>query len=207
MNGQKETLLTVSEVKKHIGISQQMVYRLVDKGDLPVLRLVDKGMLRFRLDDVDAWIKSKEINSITNTTLNGNSTPKINNAPAINDCFTVKEASAFLESTPPYIRQLCRNGKLPTHRLSYVGIAGRGVGQIKRWRLYITKKDVKAYKKQMAYGLNRPMANGLNRPITNSKPSGECPDTLETDINQITEILNRASDSDKKFIKEWVKNA
>ena len=32
-------------------------------------------------------------------------------------------------------------------------------------------------------------------------------DTLETDINQITEILNRASDRDKKFIKEWVKNA
>lgn len=57
----EERLLTAREVADHLGLSPETVLRYVRRGELPAIRLpgTAKGRLRFRREDVEAWLEER----------------------------------------------------------------------------------------------------------------------------------------------------
>lgn len=58
---QMHRLLTVAEVAKRMAVSARTVYRMVERGQLPVV-VLPAGGLRFDPDDIEAWISSLKVN-------------------------------------------------------------------------------------------------------------------------------------------------
>lgn len=54
-----ERTLTVRELAAYLQVSPLTVYRWVERGELPHLRLV-KGNIRFRLEDVERHLREKQ---------------------------------------------------------------------------------------------------------------------------------------------------
>ncbi len=57
---EKQRLLKVTEVARHLGVTRQAVYRLIHSGEIPYLRLT-AHRIRVRLTDLDEWVNSKFI--------------------------------------------------------------------------------------------------------------------------------------------------
>ena len=55
-------LLTVRELGQYIRLHPTTVYRLVDSGKLPCIRLNDGKEIRFRLEDIDQWLAASSSN-------------------------------------------------------------------------------------------------------------------------------------------------
>ncbi len=61
-----EEFLTVKEVSKLLKISKSKLYELVERREIPHYRLGEKGKrgaIRFKLDDVQEWLKERKIES------------------------------------------------------------------------------------------------------------------------------------------------
>jgi excisionase family DNA binding protein len=56
-------IMTVQELARYLRVHVMTVYRMIQRGDLPAAR-VGRGW-RFRRDQVDRWLKGREINSHT----------------------------------------------------------------------------------------------------------------------------------------------
>lgn len=54
-------LLTANEVAQYLGKTQGAVYMMVNRGELPYLKLGNgkNGSIRFKSDDIEAWVQSK----------------------------------------------------------------------------------------------------------------------------------------------------
>ncbi len=61
----EDKMLTVSDVGRRLLISPRTVHRLIDRGDLPAVRITPRGTLRFLARDVDALIESRRIRNNT----------------------------------------------------------------------------------------------------------------------------------------------
>lgn len=55
-----EKLLTVKDVAEYLQMNKEKVYKLAQQGKIPVSRI--ENQWRFRLDKINAWLESKEIN-------------------------------------------------------------------------------------------------------------------------------------------------
>ena len=53
----KETLLSVEELAKYLQLNEQTIYRKVDSGEIPSVRL--GGAIRFRQEDIDKWLTKR----------------------------------------------------------------------------------------------------------------------------------------------------
>jgi len=51
-------LLTVSDVAELLSVSESLIYRLASNGEIPSYR-IGKGALRFRMEDIDAYLSSR----------------------------------------------------------------------------------------------------------------------------------------------------
>lgn len=54
-----EILGTVPEVARELRCSESNVYKMVDRGEIPHLRL--GSLIRFDLGEVRAWLRSKQV--------------------------------------------------------------------------------------------------------------------------------------------------
>ncbi len=54
-----EKLLTVPEVAKYLRVNPFTVYRMVERGDLPGIRVAD--MWRFEESDIKKWLQEKKV--------------------------------------------------------------------------------------------------------------------------------------------------
>jgi excisionase family DNA binding protein len=52
-------LLTVGEVAQHLGVTANSVYRWIDAGLLPAVRLSPSGPIRVRSDHFTDWLERK----------------------------------------------------------------------------------------------------------------------------------------------------
>jgi excisionase family DNA binding protein len=57
----RPTILTVQEVARYLRVHTMTVYRMVQRGDLPGVR-VGRGW-RFKRDQIDRWLAEHETNS------------------------------------------------------------------------------------------------------------------------------------------------
>jgi len=57
----RPTILTVQEVARYLRVHAMTVYRMIQRGDLPVVR-VGRGW-RFKKDQIDRWLGEHETNS------------------------------------------------------------------------------------------------------------------------------------------------
>ena len=69
-----DKLLTAQDVAKILKISKVQVYKLAQNGVLPSYRLMSHGnpkkcSVRFRLDEIEAWIRSCKTEQATNNRL------------------------------------------------------------------------------------------------------------------------------------------
>jgi excisionase family DNA binding protein len=53
------TLLTVSEIARYLNVTADSVYRWIDAGRLPAVRLSPAGPLRVRSDHFAEWLERK----------------------------------------------------------------------------------------------------------------------------------------------------
>ena len=56
----RPTILTVQEVARYLRVHAMTVYRMIQRGDLPVVR-VGRGW-RFKKDQIDRWLAEHETN-------------------------------------------------------------------------------------------------------------------------------------------------
>jgi excisionase family DNA binding protein len=57
----RPTIMTVEEVAKYLRVHTMTIYRLIQRGDLPALR-VGRGW-RFKKDQIERWLLDHETNS------------------------------------------------------------------------------------------------------------------------------------------------
>jgi excisionase family DNA binding protein len=57
-----DKLLTVKDVADYLQMSKEKVYKLAQRGKIPVSRI--ENQWRFRLEKVDAWLEANEMSSI-----------------------------------------------------------------------------------------------------------------------------------------------
>jgi excisionase family DNA binding protein len=50
------TLLSPTEVAELLGVHRASVYRRINSGELPAIRLGEDGPLRIRSDELEAWL-------------------------------------------------------------------------------------------------------------------------------------------------------
>lgn len=56
MNEMEDRWLSITEICKHLGVSNDTVYKWINKHDMPVSRM---GRLwKFKKDEVDEWVKA-----------------------------------------------------------------------------------------------------------------------------------------------------
>jgi excisionase family DNA binding protein len=51
------TLLSPAKVAQLLGLHRASVYRRINTGELPAIRLGEDGPLRVRSDELEAWLK------------------------------------------------------------------------------------------------------------------------------------------------------
>jgi excisionase family DNA binding protein len=61
-------LLKVQELADHLQCSRHSIYRLVERGKIPAMRLglSSNGAIRFKLEDVEEWLRKKSIERMKN---------------------------------------------------------------------------------------------------------------------------------------------
>lgn len=59
MDGEVIALMTVSDVAEILAVSKSMVYKLVEEREIPFVKI--GKILRFKREDVEAWIESQRI--------------------------------------------------------------------------------------------------------------------------------------------------
>ncbi len=57
----RPTIMTVDEVARYLRVHTMTIYRLIQRGDLPALR-VGRGW-RFKKDQIERWLLNHEANS------------------------------------------------------------------------------------------------------------------------------------------------
>ncbi|MFA5700230.1 MAG: helix-turn-helix domain-containing protein [Desulfuromonas sp.] len=56
MNDAEDRWLSISEISKHLGVSNDTVYKWIDRNSMPAHRM---GRLwKFKKDEVDEWVKA-----------------------------------------------------------------------------------------------------------------------------------------------------
>ena len=58
MKGHFVTYLNITQVAKHLGVSQKTVYRLIDKGEIPAVKVGRQW--RFNTLDLENWLKGRK---------------------------------------------------------------------------------------------------------------------------------------------------
>lgn len=62
--------LTVTELSKYLGVSDDIIYAMARKNQIPHIRIgVGRGRILFRKDSIDAWMKEKEARKEANSRL------------------------------------------------------------------------------------------------------------------------------------------
>lgn len=63
--GMGTRLLTANEVAQYLGKTQGAVYMMVNRGQLPFLKLGNgkHSSIRFKSDDIEAWVQSKIVDA------------------------------------------------------------------------------------------------------------------------------------------------
>ena len=54
-------LLTLKEAARYLGVHRNTLQRIARKGQIPYYTVSDRGDIRFRLDDVDAWLLGRRV--------------------------------------------------------------------------------------------------------------------------------------------------
>ena len=60
----REAWVDADQVAAHLGVQKPSIYRWVDKDGLPAHRV--GRLLRFKLSEIDAWVRSRDSASIPN---------------------------------------------------------------------------------------------------------------------------------------------
>ena len=60
----QEVWVDADQVATYLGVQKTSIYRWVEKDDLPAHRI--GRLLRFKLSEVDEWVRSRDAASITN---------------------------------------------------------------------------------------------------------------------------------------------
>jgi excisionase family DNA binding protein len=55
-----EELLTLKELSKYLKISKPTLYKMVEKGKIPALKIANQW--RFKKDDINTWIEKQRRN-------------------------------------------------------------------------------------------------------------------------------------------------
>lgn len=66
MNKQNENWVSMKEICKHLGFGKDTVKKLVNEEGMPAYK-PDNKIWKFKISEVDAWMKTKRINPITAT--------------------------------------------------------------------------------------------------------------------------------------------
>lgn len=56
-----DILLTPRDLMTLLQVSRNTVTRMVGRGDIPAYRISGRGDLRFRQDDVHAWLERRQV--------------------------------------------------------------------------------------------------------------------------------------------------
>lgn len=59
LNAERNTM-TVAEAARYVGVSKDLIYKMVREGGIPFVR-IGKRRILFRKDSIDKWLCSQEI--------------------------------------------------------------------------------------------------------------------------------------------------
>jgi excisionase family DNA binding protein len=102
-----ERLATAREVAEHLGVTPKTVLRWTGRGLLPAIRL-PSGAIRYRPDDVDAWLHEHE----TGTDDASREVPPTRSAIRPSQAY---EEPRYSDSPPTTLRFAARDEEDPPH--------------------------------------------------------------------------------------------